>query len=581
MRSVPMLRAAAVAAILAVRCHPALCAVYYVSPSGSDAADGLSWASAKRSIAAAAAAAQYRDQVWVAAGAYTGPVMLKSGVAIYGGFAGHETSRDERDISANPVILTVPGPAPAVYIYAGASVFTRLDGVRISGCGGEGIRTGDGSASIRDCEITGNAGAGIVFTGGAHLVSGCRITGNGGPGLDCAYGAGPYVTECTVSGNAGGGVVCSGGSMPFLDRCYLRDNTGGGILCSEWSSATVRCCVITGSNGPGVSCEDGPGLSLVNNTVAGNQGAGLLLGSGTTAINNIVAFNGSGISVAAGGEPPVLLHNCVYGNAAGDYIGTGPAPGDVRADPRFADRSSWDVRILPSSPCRDAGYDPAASEIMADIDGGPRRKGSAVDIGAYEVDGAIPAVSSIPELRAAPPGTPAEGVRGIVSAAWPRVFYLQKEDRACGIRVELAGHALQAGDRAAVSGTSGLTAAGEPCLFAASAVREGASSVSALAAAGRDLLPGRALSPAGLLVRVAGRVTRSVPAQGAFTVDDGSGLRDAQGYPGVRVHCGALTPPPAGSFVLVTGACSCEQAAGGLVPLLLPRTAQDIVPVSP
>ena len=36
------------------------------------------------------------DQVWVARGTYTERITLKPGVALYGGFAGYETSLSER-----------------------------------------------------------------------------------------------------------------------------------------------------------------------------------------------------------------------------------------------------------------------------------------------------------------------------------------------------------------------------------------------------------------------------------------------------------------------------------------------------
>ncbi len=568
------------AAIGAVWQLPALCAVFYVSPSGSDSAGGHSWATAKRTIAAAVSAAAFGDEVWVAAGVYTTPVSLRSGVAVYCGFAGGESSRDKRDPVANPVTLTVPGPGPAVYIYAGASVFTRIEGLRISGCGGDGIRAPEGSATIRECEITGNSGSGLVCDVGSPIVERCRITGNIGAGVLCENYAAPHLWFSTISGNAGGGVVCKGESAPLVDRCFIRNNGADGILC-RGSSPVIQGCVITGSPGAGVSCQDGSAPVLINNTIAASQGTGLALESGASATNNIVAFNGRGIALPPGADAPALLRNCVYGNSGGDYAGVSPGAGDVRADPQFVALSAGDVRIRPSSPCRDAGDDTAASSLATDIEGRARKTGAAVDIGAYELDAGLPAVSGIPEARMAPPGTPAEGVRGIVSAVWSGVFYLQREDRACGIRVEQTAHTLQPGDRASVSGTVGVTASGEPCLLATSSAREGSGTVRALAATGRALRPGPGTAPAGLLVRIAGRVTHHDTQSSSFTVDDGSGLQDGNGYPGVRVSCPGIPVPVAGVCVVVTGICSREQPGGMLRPVILPRTAQDIVSVSP
>ncbi|BCW97298.1 MAG: hypothetical protein KatS3mg024_0125 [Armatimonadota bacterium] len=568
------------AALAAAWQLPALCAVFYVSPSGSDSAGGHSWATAKRTIAAAVSAAAYGDEVWVATGIYTTPVSLRSGVAVYCGFAGGEGSRDHRDPATHPVTLTVPGPGPAVYIYAGASVFTRIEGLRISGCGGDGIRAPEGSATIKECEITGNSGAGLVCDAGSLIVDRCRITGNLGAGVLCENYAAPHLWFSTISGNAGGGVVCTGESAPLVDRCFIRNNGADGILCLG-SSPVIQGCVITGTSGAGVSCQDGSAPVLINNTIAASQGTGLALESGASATNNIVAFNGTGIAVQPGADAPALLRNCVYGNSGGDYVGVGPGTGDVRADPQFVALSAGDVRIRPSSPCRDAGDDAAASSLATDIEGRTRKIGAAVDMGAYELDAGLPAVSGIPEARLAPPGTPAEGIQGIVSAAWSGVFYLQREDRACGIRVEQSAHTLQPGDRASVSGTVAITGSGEPCLMATSSAREGSGTLRAVAVKGKALQPGTGITPAGLLVRIAGRVTHRDSQGSSFTVDDGSGLQDGIGHPGVRVSCPGTALPPAGACVVVTGVCSWEQPEGTLRPVILPRTGQDIVTVSP
>ena len=80
--------------------------VYKVSTYGDDANDGLTWATAKRTLGAAQAVAEYGDDIWVAAGTYYPTdgehryrwggnsdnsvryfsFQLKAGVRIYGGF---------------------------------------------------------------------------------------------------------------------------------------------------------------------------------------------------------------------------------------------------------------------------------------------------------------------------------------------------------------------------------------------------------------------------------------------------------------------------------------------------------------
>ena len=76
----------------------------YVVPGGAGAQTGADWASAK-DLQAALQSATSGDQIWVKAGIYkptsgsdrAATFQLKSGVALYGGFAGTETSLGQRD----------------------------------------------------------------------------------------------------------------------------------------------------------------------------------------------------------------------------------------------------------------------------------------------------------------------------------------------------------------------------------------------------------------------------------------------------------------------------------------------------
>ena len=65
--------------------------------------DGSSWAAAFGDLQSALNDADPNDEIWVAAGTYytyvndpTNTVLLRPGAAVYGGFTGAETQRDER-----------------------------------------------------------------------------------------------------------------------------------------------------------------------------------------------------------------------------------------------------------------------------------------------------------------------------------------------------------------------------------------------------------------------------------------------------------------------------------------------------
>jgi hypothetical protein len=58
-----------------------------------------------QSIQAAIDSAQSGDEVWVSGGTYAESITLRSGIGVYGGFAGSEASREERDWVVNPTVL--------------------------------------------------------------------------------------------------------------------------------------------------------------------------------------------------------------------------------------------------------------------------------------------------------------------------------------------------------------------------------------------------------------------------------------------------------------------------------------------
>ena len=83
----------------------------YAKSSASGTGDCSTWANAC-SLQTALAQAVSGDQIWVAAGVhYPGTLredsfVMKSGVAVYGGFTGTETLLSQRDWFANPTVLS-------------------------------------------------------------------------------------------------------------------------------------------------------------------------------------------------------------------------------------------------------------------------------------------------------------------------------------------------------------------------------------------------------------------------------------------------------------------------------------------
>ncbi|HEY3266492.1 MAG TPA: right-handed parallel beta-helix repeat-containing protein [Armatimonadota bacterium] len=346
--------------------------VWRVSPEGDDAGDGASWQTAKRTLAAAVAAAQGGDEVWAAKGAYAEGIAPSAGVALYGGFAGVETARGQRDWAANPSSISNDAVAVTCQFAAatvdgfhiqstGASGLTAMGSVRLahdvaSGCKVNGLVVGGGIAAITDCVIADNGDTGVSVESGDLAVSGCLIRGNK-YGVSTGTSGAATLTRNSIVGNWIG-VECNGASV-------LRDNLLAG-----------------GSYGVKIFGDS----TLVNNTIAGNALNGVWSASSASLTNNVIAFNGEGVRYA-GGRPPALFTNDVFGNTTANYISmtdqTGKT-GNISADPRFVNRAGGAYRLMAGSPCIDAGADAAITPDETDLDGHPRRAGAHVDMGAYE-----------------------------------------------------------------------------------------------------------------------------------------------------------------------------------------------------
>jgi len=178
--------------------------------------------------------------------------------------------------------------------------------------------------------------------------------------------------------------------------------------------------------------------------------------------------------------------------------------------------------------------------------------------------------------------------RGAVSAAFTGFFYIEADDRFCGIRVDRPGHALQPGMRADVVGTIQTDGDLERYIAASSAVRNGSGTVKPLMLTNRALggqtfsvgsvigqtgvKDGVGLNNIGLLVTTTGRVTYVDPTGAFIYLNDGSGLNDGNtlGSSGTAVlGVKALVTGDvlwvSGAYATVTGVSTIETVAGNKV----------------
>lgn len=328
--------------------------VVRVSPSGDDSSDGSSWSSAKKTVQAAIDAACVKGgEVWAATGIYNEEVSIAAFTSLYGGFAGTETSKEQRDWRRNTTVIDGGGSSAVVTASSGYR-YVAIDGFTIcnSSAIGCGIRSNKCSPYIANNTVTGT-GTGIA-------------------------GASGTVVWNNVFNNASTGISCSG----IAANNTIRNNVGYGL---RLSSGIVTGNVIIG-NGGGIYAS---GISkIINNTLLGNQAldGGVLYLTGTSTVaNNIIAFNSTGVYRKTG--TATLRNNCIYNPGGTNYAGVSAGMGDISVDPQLVSVQYGRAHIMTGSPCIDAGNDSDVVASWPDIDSQNRILNSHVDIGADEFGG--------------------------------------------------------------------------------------------------------------------------------------------------------------------------------------------------
>ena len=182
------------------------------------------------------------DEIWVAGGTYrpgaagarTATFQLKTGVAVYGGFAGTETSRDARDWAAHPTLLSgdldssgtlTDGDAYHVVTGSGTDATAVLDGFTIRG----------GNAN----SYPNNLGGGMVNLSGSPTLTHVTFSGNSatyGGGMVNYSSSSPALTHVAFNGNSAilrRRDVQQPSSNPTLTNVSFSGNSatyGGGML---------------------------------------------------------------------------------------------------------------------------------------------------------------------------------------------------------------------------------------------------------------------------------------------------------------------------------------------------------------
>jgi predicted outer membrane repeat protein len=345
----------------------------FVKPVASGTGDGSSWINASGDLQAMINASCTFGEVWVMAGLYlptttTGPASrtisfaMKNNVAVYGNFAGTETTLAQRTLTY-PLSTTLSGDIGTpgsttdnsyhvVYNPQGIITSAVLDGVLITGGNANGSfpdYDGGGmynygfrgvcSPTVRNC----------VFVGNSASTSGGAVYNNNGQGSSYNGITAPTFTECILLNNsagAGGGAVASVGdnNQPSFTNCSFGGNTGGylngGALYNPANTRTVLSNCILFGNGTGAISNGGNGTVVAAyNLFEASMG-------GYAGVNNLTANTSPFVSTTSN----LQLTTCSLAINAGDpatatsAVGTADLGGNVRVVGRRIDMGAFEAQ---------------------------------------------------------------------------------------------------------------------------------------------------------------------------------------------------------------------------------------------
>ena len=317
----------------------------HVDANASAGGDGQAWETAYDDLQVAISDAAARnadangtndvDSIWIAEGTYTPSALLESGddrsasyslldgVSLYGGFAGRETSLEERNWSTHVTILSGDlgtlgddSDNATTVVYCGESIEAAVDGVSITG----------GNADFRPyLDPMESHWGGGVFNKGTLTIKNSTLTGNAansvGGGI-CCYEGSLSVINSTVAENTGSGIGTIYGAVSIAG-CAVAGNSSSGIYIS-YGTVTVADCTLSGNNGSGIRNEEGR-LTVTNSAISGNTGAGVSSWNGTVAVTNCTLADNGSSGISSSSETLTVIDSEVSGNAGSGIRGSGTA----------------------------------------------------------------------------------------------------------------------------------------------------------------------------------------------------------------------------------------------------------------
>jgi predicted outer membrane repeat protein len=340
--------------------------VIYVDRDATGLNNGTSWKNAYTDLQSALAVEPPAVEIWVAEGVYkptTGTDRrisfdLETGVAIYGGFAGDETTLDQRDPVKSVTILSGEigyqgGRDNSYHVVTSNGVKSSaiLDGFTITAGNanrsynasdpdayGGGMYNLDSAPTLRNLIFEANgaySGGGMSNTASYPTLTNITFNDNvahvSGGGMAIYAGSNVLLTDVTFSGNSaklglGGGMFIFESSATLTDVTFTDNSAGtglgGGIYNDDTGSLTLLHVTFDGNTadwGGGMWTDENVNLTNVvfNKNSATESGGGLHNTSDSVLENvtfsNNTASRGGGMSSTGN---PTLTNVTFSGNSA-------------------------------------------------------------------------------------------------------------------------------------------------------------------------------------------------------------------------------------------------------------------------
>jgi predicted outer membrane repeat protein len=384
------------AILLIATCFSSHAAVVYVNRNASGSGTGISWATAFTNLQTAIDSAHKGDTIFVAKGIYypskdaagnptpaderTKTFALKSGVEIFGGFSGSESTLGARNIDDNTTTLsgdlgTVDTISDNSYhVVTGAAGGAVLNGFTVSFGNANG--TGD------------NAQSGGITQPGSLSIASCTFSHN-----RALFGGAMLIPEAVTIdirntvfadnySTLGGGAIninSSTSSGSFTNTIFKRNTSGGsgGAIYNTGSPLAFISCIFdsnTVSSQPYDFYNDGGSPKFVNCVIYGDH---LYTRTGSLVLVNCIVWGGGTLAGTV-----TVSNSCTNMS----YSGTG----NITLDPRFVNASAGDFRLKNGSPCIDKADGAQAPQLdfagnlRFDFPNAANFDSIAADIGAFE-----------------------------------------------------------------------------------------------------------------------------------------------------------------------------------------------------